>query len=261
MKPAESNESLETVEISEQVETPADTNQEEQPSLIDAVKNEGFDIPSESIDLTDLEAFETPIDLTLPKLEPDDDLPSLEEITEDESPQEHETQSIKDQAQDSAVTEMPADDNLELLESVAPLEDIVPQTLDDIAQNVNFSEPEVQAETQNQASSDIQDLPQQFKDLGNDEELQDVDLSDFEMEQQPQENQQQAEEPQISDSSNDDDDMSGLEEFTMDMAAAVEEANPNLNNPQIPVDDAMNDAFSAFNDFSTGCASISRVET
>ena len=81
MKPAESNESLETVEISEQVETPADTNQEELPSLIDAVKNEGFDMPSESIDLTDLEAFETPIDLTLPELEPDDDLPSLEEIT------------------------------------------------------------------------------------------------------------------------------------------------------------------------------------
>lgn len=221
----------------------------EQPSLMDAVKNEGFDMPSEPIDMTDLEAFETPIDLTLPELEPDDDLPSLEEITEDETSQEQEPQTVQEDTQDSAPTEMTADDNLELLEPVAPLEDLVPQTLDDIAQDVNFSEPEIQADSQTQDSTDIQELPQQFQDLGNDEEVQEVDLSGFEMEQQPQETQPQAETPQTNDSSSDDDDMSGLEEFTMDMAAAVEEANPNLNNPQVPVDDAMNDAFSAFNDF------------
>lgn len=216
---------------------------EEQPSLMDAVKNEGFD-------MTDLESFETPIDLTLPELEPDDDLPSLEEITEDETPQEQEPQTVQDDTQDSALTEMPEDDNLELLEPVTPLEDLVPQTLDDIAQDVNFSEPEQPSEKTN-TSNEIQELPQQFQSLGNDEETQEVDLSDFEMEQQPQETQPQAEETLTSDSSSDDDDMSGLEEFTMDMAAAVEEANPNLNNPQVPVDDAMNDAFSAFNDFTS----------
>ena len=214
---------------------------EEQPSLMDAVKNEGFD-------MTDLESFETPIDLTLPELEPDDDLPSLEEITEDETPQEQEPQTVQDDTQDSALTEMPEDDNLELLEPVTPLEDLVPQTLDDIAQDVNFSEPEQPSEKTN-TSNEIQELPQQFQSLSNDEETQEVDLSDFEMEQQPQESQPQAEETQTSDNFSEDDDMSGLEEFTMDMAAAVEEANPNLNNPQIPVDDAMNDAFSAFNDF------------
>ncbi len=230
-------------EISEQAETPEEVENDEpstvdnelkdnQPSLMEAVQNEGFEMPNEAIDMTNLEAFETPIDLTLPELEPDDDLPMLEEITEVE--QDVQTQEpIEEQPQDETkeLQDVQLEDNsIELLEPNAPLEDLVPQTLDDIAQDVNFTEP---------------NEPEQPQMTGE----QEADLSGFEMEQQAEE--QPVETSTNESSSNDDDDMSGLEEFTMDMAAAVEEANPNLNNPQVPVDDAMNDAFSAFNDFTS----------
>lgn len=218
-----------------------ETQQEDQQSLLDAVKNEGFEMSQEPLDMTDLEAFETPIDLTLPELEPDDDLPSVEEITEDTTAN---TGTVTNNEQTVQ------DDNLELLEPVEPLENLVPQTLDDVAQEVNFTEPELKAENSSDASSEIAELPQQFQDLGNDE-LQDVDLSDFEVEQPEQTTEDLPQEQAPADSHSEEDDMSGLEEFTMDMAAAVEEANPNLNNPQVPVDDAMNDAFSAFNDFTS----------
>ena len=252
--PTQNDEALEQPEEQVSNDEPNDNvdianTQDEQPSLMDAVKNEGFEMSAEPIDMTDLDAFETPIDLTLPELEPDDDLPAIEEIKgekeEVQQPQVEEPQPTQEENTQLQDITPVGNDNLELLEPVAPLEDLVPLSLDDIAQDVNFSEPNTQAEPQTQDSSKQQDIPQQFQDLGNDQESQDVDLSNFEMEQP------QAETSQTSDTSSDDDDMSGLEEFTMDMAAAVEEANPNLNNPQIPVDDAMNDAFSAFNDFST----------
>ena len=244
------NEQMATQDITEPTKENNDTP-EEQPSLIDAVKNEGFDIASEPTEMTDLEAFETPIDLTLPELAPDDDLPSLEEITADETLQVQEPQHTQEEIQNTQQKEIVLDDKLETLEPIAPLEDLVPQTLDDIAQDKNFSSPEPNLD-ETASSTEIQDLPQQFQGLGNDAS-QDVDLSNFEMntETTPTETNLQ-EQAQTETSNNDnDDDMSGLEEFTMDMAAAVEEANPNLNNPQIPVDDAMNDAFSAFNNFTS----------
>lgn len=244
------NEQMATQDITEPTQENNDTP-EEQPSLIDAVKNEGFDIASEPTEMTDLEAFETPIDLTLPELAPDDDLPSLEEITADETLQVQEPQHTQEEIQNTQQKEIVLDDKLETLEPIAPLEDLVPQTLDDIAQDKNFSSPEPNLD-ETASSTEIQDLPQQFQGLGNDAS-QDVDLSNFEMntETTPTETNLQ-EQAQTETSNNDnDDDMSGLEEFTMDMAAAVEEANPNLNNPQIPVDDAMNDAFSAFNNFTS----------
>lgn len=224
---------------------------EEAPSLMEAVKNEGVEIMNEPQDLTDLEAFETPIDLTLPELEPDDDLPSLEEISEEPQVVEEEQTVSEPEVQDTI-----DNDNFELLEPVEPLEELVPQTLDDIAEPVNFTEPEPVAKQQEARQQEIAgdsiELPEQFQGLGNDETLQEVDLSDFEMAQQN-DNDHSSDTHTENTSSNDshDDDMSGLEEFTMDMAAAVEEANPNLNNPQVPIDNAMNDAFSAFNDFSS----------
>lgn len=244
------NEQMATQDITEPTQENNDTP-EEQPSLIDAVKNEGFDIASEPTEMTDLEAFETPIDLTLPELAPDDDLPSLEEITADETLQVQEPQHTQEEIQNTQQKEIVLDDKLETLEPIAPLEDLVPQTLDDIAQDKNFSSPEQNLD-ETASSTEIQGLPQQFQGLGNDAS-QDVDLSNFEMntETTPTETNLQEQAQTETANNDDDDDMSGLEEFTMDMAAAVEEANPNLNNPQIPVDDAMNDAFSAFNNFTS----------
>lgn len=254
------NEQMATQDITEPTQENNDTP-EEQPSLIDAVKNEGFDIASEPTEMTDLEAFETPIDLTLPELAPDDDLPSLEEITADETLPVQEPQHTQEEIQNTQQKEIVLDDKLETLEPVAPLEDLVPQTFDDIAQDKNFSSPEPNLD-ETASSTEIQDLPQQFQGLGNDAS-QDVDLSNFEMntETTPTETNLQ-EQAQTETSNNDnDDDMSGLEEFTMDMAAAVEEANPNLNNPQIPVDDAMNDAFSAFNNFTSMSDNSTQAQT
>ncbi len=214
---ATNEEPVETTDASVEAEAPEELNdvQAEQPSLMDAVQNEGFEMSPETVDMTNLEDFETPIDLTLPELEPDDDLPMLEEITEEvqdtleqqaPEPEVTQTQTETNDLQDAQLED---NNNIELLEPVAPLEDLVPQTLDNIAQDVNFTASEEQP----------------------------VELS--------------KETTSENTSNNEDDDMSGLEEFTMDMAAAVEEANPNLNNPQVPVDNAMNDAFSAFNDFTT----------
>lgn len=215
-----------------------------QPDLIDAVKNEGFEMSNKPFDQTNLDAFETPIDLTLPELEPDDDLPINEEIKAEKDDDDELQTTREENAQIQDITPL-ENNNLELLEPIEPLDDLVPLSIDDIAQDVNFSDPNNQTETLVQETSNNQVLSQQFQDLVNDQKSQDVDLSKFEIEST------KDEASQTSKSFNDDDDMSGLVEFTMDMAAAVEESNPNLNNPQIPVDDTMNDAFSAFNDFST----------
>lgn len=254
------NEQMATQDITEPTHENNDTP-EEQPSLIDAVKNEGFDIASEPTEMTDLEAFETPIDLTLPELAPDDDLPSLEEITADETLQVQEPQHTQEEIQNTQQKEIVLDDKLETLEPIAPLEDLVPQTLDDIAQDKNFSSPEPNLD-KTASSTEIQDLPQQFQGLGNDAS-QDVDLSNFEMNTETTPTETNLQEQAQTETSNNynDDDMSGLEEFTMDMAAAVEEANPNLNNPQIPVDEAMNDAFSAFNNFTSMSDNSTQAQT
>lgn len=227
---------LEEVNDNSTTQAEESSNNDEPQSLMDTVKNEGIDM-QEQHDMTDLEAFETPIDLTLPELEPDDDLPIVEE---ESGPQQHEEVPSNDE--NPQLEEFSSNDNLEILEPVAPLEDLTPQTLDDIAEPVNFSQPDEISDTttQQDSSAQVNDAPEE------------VDLSNFEMEPvQEENNQHQDSATSSSNNSDDDDDMSGLEEFTMDMAAAVEEANPNLNNPQVPVDDAMNDAFSAFNDFSS----------
>lgn len=227
---------LEDVNDNSTTQAEESSNNDEPQSLMDTVKNEGIDM-QEQHDMTDLEAFETPIDLTLPELEPDDDLPMVEEVSE---PQQHEEVPSNDE--NPQLEEFSSNDNLEILEPVAPLEDLTPQTLDDIAEPVNFSQPDEISDTTTlqDSSAQVNDAPEE------------VDLSNFEMEHvQEENNQHQDSATSSSNNSDDDDDMSGLEEFTMDMAAAVEEANPNLNNPQVPVDDAMNDAFSAFNDFSS----------
>ncbi len=104
----------------------------------------------------------------------------------------------------------------------------------------------------------INDETESANDINNQES---INFDDFVSDSQIQESENQMQEETLepvtetstenkSQNSDDDDDFSGLEEFTMDMATAVEEANPNIHNSQIPEDEreAYNSNFAGFND-------------
>lgn len=190
-------------------------------SLMDAVQNEGMEVNVEE-NFESLNATEQPIDLTLPELntnfgfEEDDDEP--EENNEDPTSQ----NSIK--FAEETLNEQ--------------------TTLDDIAQDINFENIDV----------DGLEVPE-LEDLTPSEDLElqseDIDLSDFEINADitpVQEETPIAEEISAQEKNNEEEDFSGLEEFTMDMASEVERANPNLLNPQGPVENS-NQGFNQFDNF------------
>ena len=92
-------------------------------------------------------------------------------------------------------------------------------TLDDIAQNIDFDGVDP-------ISLDVPDL-EPIEEIN--EITEDVDLSGFEIEPESPAETQATE-------TSEEDDFSGLEEFTMDMASEVEKANPNLLKPQGPIE-------------------------
>lgn len=184
-------------EISVEDLTPQETTSAEPESLMDSVQNEGMQLSAEE-NFEAIEASEKPIDLTLPELGTDFGFGDLEDDEETSEPQEVQTDE--------------------------PVQEDTTPTLDDIAQNVNFENVETNG-------FEIPELPEL-------EEIQPVeDLSMTEQEpqnEQPQEQQPQEEHVEA-DKTEDEEDFSGLEEFTMDMASEVERQNPNLLKPQGPV--------------------------
>lgn len=139
--------------------------------------------------IDDLESFELPVDMDLPHLEYDENLDKLGENPQIEQ-----------------INETPEDNN-ELKE--------IPQTLDDISQNVTFNE-----------QGNIEELNQ----ITDEPETEQLIIED---------NTQNTIDENSSALSNEDDDMSGLEEFTVDMAEAYEQANPqvfNTNSGNIDID-------------------------
>lgn len=138
--------------------------------------------------LEDLEKFELPVNMDLPALEYDE---NLDKLNENNLELEQDTQ----------------------VEEISETEEL-PQTLDEISQNVTFDE-----------QGNIEEISQS-------DEIQETLQESIENNIQ---NEEIQEENTINQSTLDDnDDMSGLEEFTVDMAAAYEKANPqafsNINN-------------------------------
>jgi len=180
-----------------------------------------------------IETFEQPIDMTLPELEADENLPELQTI-----------EGVNEIQDFSDFDEIQTED----ISSV----DINNLTLDDIAQDVNFVDI-------NSDTEEAQDLPmlEQLEPLTPLDELtntgnfenQEISQNDIEQETSltndtPQNDNQNTPEMSIpqeiispeaeTPNNEEDEDFSGLEEFTMDMAAAVEESNPHVHNPQLP---------------------------
>ena len=180
---------------------------EESGSLLDAVQQEGMNIDG----VESLEQFEAPIDLTLPTLEPDADLPMLE-------PTEEINELHEEQTNEEAFTDATSESS----------------SLDDIAQEVNFDEAQtedlnleyfqnIDAEALN-ADVDLSEFSDFTQDLNEQTEVQDL-------QEEP-----KLAEPNTPSDEHEEEDFSGLEEFTMDMAAAVEQANPHINNPQMAME-------------------------
>lgn len=197
----------------EEIQQTEQTQEVEQGSLLDAVQQEGMQIDG----MESLEQFEAPIDLSLPELEPDADLPMLEPISE--------------------------------IEEIQPTEENEIQTnsLDDIAQDINFNEietdgvnvPELEEIQVNQEGdinlSEIEDIPQEIENIQSQQEVL-----------------QEAEATQSTSNDTEDDDFSGLEEFTMDMAAAVEQSNPHINNPQMAMESSDFEFYNSDEETSSG---------
>ena len=181
-----------------------------------------------------LETFEQPIDMTLSELEADENLPELQTV---EDIQEEQELSNFDEIQTEDISSVDID-NL---------------TLGDIAQDVNFDDV-------NSNTVEAQDLPmlEQLEPLApldgltNTDNFENQEISQNDLEEEEtslrndtaQDNIQNTREMSIQQeiilpeaetpNNEEDDDFSGLEEFTMDMAAAVEESNPHVHNPQLP---------------------------
>ena len=181
-----------------------------------------------------LETFEQPIDMTLSELEADENLPELQTV---EDIQEEQELSNFDEIQTEDISSVDID-NL---------------TLGDIAQDVNFDDV-------NSNTVEAQDLPmlEQLEPLApldgltNTDNFENQEISQNDLEEEEtslrndtaQDNIQNTPEMSIQQeiilpeaetpNNEEDDDFSGLEEFTMDMAAAVEESNPHVHNPQLP---------------------------
>ena len=200
--------------------TTQDSENIETESLIDAVQNEGMQLSAEE-NFESIEANETPIDLTLPDLGSNF---GFEDLDEDE-----ETSEINE------------------IQNDEPVQEDTTSTLDDIAQNVNFENIETDG-------FEIPELPK-LEEIQPVEDIEPIEpIEDLSMDQQEQQNEQpqeqQTEENSKTDKT-DDEDFSGLEEFTMDMASEVERQNPNLLNPQGPVEnyDASQGFGTQFDDF------------
>lgn len=183
----------------------SDTLDESPMSLMDSVQNEGMELIQD--DAQPLETFGEVEELTLDNPQENQDLGGfdLDEVSE-----------------------------------LAPLNNETFQTLDDIAQNIDFDNVDAN-------SLDVPDL-EAFNEV---EELEPLnmseDVSGFNIDEtddvtetvgfeQPEELSQNLEESSATTNSDDEDDFSGIEEFTMDMASEVEKANPNLYNSQAPTD-------------------------
>lgn len=149
-----------------------DVNQEEDNEKSE--NNEGF-MPLQELD--------APIDLTLPDLAPDDDLPFVGDDSENEEEQNNEPPVQADEEQENQNPDFSA-----------PLEELPP--------------PEPLTEVQEETTEPVQETVEESTNF---EQI-----------------------PQSNDETSEDDSMAGLEEFTPDMAAAYEQANPDLYNPQRP---------------------------
>ncbi len=189
-------------------------------SLMDAVQNEGMEVNVEE-NFDSLNETEQPIDLTLPELNTNFG------FEDDEEPEENSENTTNQ-------------DSIEFVEDSQNKQ----TTLDDIAQDINFENIE----------SDGLEVPE-LEDLTPSEDLElqseDVDLSNFEMNADitpVQEETPVAEEISTQEENDEEEDFSGLEEFTMDMASEVERSNPNLLNPQGPVESSNQD-FNQFDNF------------
>lgn len=201
---------------------------EEQPTQMENLPSEEMNLSAEE-NFERIEAFEeNPIDLTLPELGTDFGFEDLEDDTTSEENEPNDTQ-----AQEDTTT-----------------------TLDDIAQNVNFENIETDG-------IEVPELPQleeiqplePLEDLSLDDTVQPVQLEENSSHEEPQEQEQEQQLDEHTEASaektDDEEDFSGLEEFTMDMASEVERQNPNLLKPQGPVNnyDASQGFGTQFDDF------------
>lgn len=202
---------------------------EEQPTQMENLPSEDMNLSAEE-NFERIEQFEeNPIDLTLPELGTDFGF----EDFEDDTP---ETQ-VQDEIQ--------------------PQETSNP-TLDDIAQNVNFENIETDG-------IEVPELPEleeiqplePLEDLSLEDTVQPVQQEENSAHEEPQEQEQEQEQQfdehteTSAETTDDEEDFSGLEEFTMDMASEVERQNPNLLKPQGPVQnyDASQGFGNQFDDF------------
>ncbi|MBR2526403.1 hypothetical protein IKE67_08060 [bacterium] len=181
--------------------------------------NEEIDT-NESSDYTDNSennfslSTDAPINLTLPELKPDGDLPFFEEFSESENEVEAIAENnVQDISTDNINPEDTEENSGFTPEDFTDSESFDNQentSLDDIAEEVNFDNI---TEDLPEISGTIDDL--EFQPIENDANEVNSDNTD---------NTQEV-------NNTESDDMSGLEEFTMDMAEATEKANPNLLNP------------------------------
>ena len=201
--------------------------EEEQPIEEQLTQNEDMNLSAEE-NFERIEEFEeNPIDLTLPELGTDF---GFEDLEDDTASEENEQNDIQAQEETTA--------------------------LDDIAQNVNFENLETDG-------YEVPELPQleeiqplePLEDLSLDDTVEPVQLDENTTHEEPQEqeHEQQLDEhtEATAEKTDEEEDFSGLEEFTMDMASEVERQNPNLLKPQGPVDnyDASQGFGTQFDDF------------
>ncbi|MGN1125737.1 MAG: energy transducer TonB [Candidatus Gastranaerophilaceae bacterium] len=184
-------------------------------------------------DITDLEAYERPIDLTLPVLKPDANLPINTEENDDNNDTDKDSEIAEETQLDEPedFSEAPANDNANLIDENEKITEF--ETVESLpTDNTEFQEV-LDDETLNpdDNSEELPIMPTEESIIDNTEDSLPVVENSIPIE---------------NSNDTDEDDMSGLEEFTMDMAAAVEQANPNLNNPQIPEDIQQFDPFSGF---------------
>lgn len=191
-----------------------------QTSLMDAVQNEGMVVNVEE-NFASLNETEQPIDLTLPELNTNFGF-------EDDDEQEENSEDTTSQ------------NDIEFVENTKNEQ----TTLDDIAQDINFENIDANG-------LEVPELEDLTPDEKSEFQSDDVDLSNFEMNANfapAQEEIPVTEEIPTQEDNSDEEDFSGLEEFTMDMASEVERANPNLLNPQGPVENS-NQGFNQFDNF------------
>ena len=170
-----------------------------------------------SFDLVEnLEDSNNAIDFSLPELTPTEDMPFFEEMNEvqEEVPSQVNTELTEDLVQDENFAALD-----EISQSIS-FDDETPQ-LEELSLEGNIEEIQNFDEVQEDTSLQLEDIAQDVSfDVQNIEPFTtDVDNTSQEINKVAQESQS---------NNNSDDDMSGLEEFTMDMAAEAEKANPNI---------------------------------